>query len=142
MSDNQKHAWALQWNYQGVGTAKEDMLKMVEGPTVTALQETMLPRYWMISLKRYNRISKQGHYNRRQHGRVCLFIHEEVPIMNLNIQSPYQIVAARVQITRAKLVTFASVYIPGSQEWIATAICGLMADLPRPVLIMGDRNTQ
>ena len=37
--------------------------------------------------------------------------------MDLDIQSPYQIVAARVQIVQAKLVTFASVYIPGDQDW-------------------------
>ena len=118
-------------------------MKMIEDlrPTVIALQETMMPDNWMIRLKGYNRISKQGHYNRRQHGGVCLFIHEEVPIMDLDIQSPYQIVAARVQITRAKLVTFASVYIPGSQDWNAAAVRGLLADLPRPVLIMGDMNT-
>ena len=44
-SDNQKHAWALQWSYQGVGTAKEDILKIIEDLrlTVMALQETMMP---------------------------------------------------------------------------------------------------
>ena len=54
--------------------------------------------------------------------------------MDLDMQSPYQIVAARMQITRAKLVTFASVVG-------RTGMLLRYADLPRPILIKGDMNT-
>ena len=62
----------LQWNKQGISTAKQDIQKLIEifEPTVLALQETILANDCQIKLRGYHGVAKQGTYNRRYHGGV------------------------------------------------------------------------
>ena len=59
----------LQWNTQGVSTAKQDIQKLIKifELTILAFQETFLANDCQIELKGYNGVAKQGTFNRRYH---------------------------------------------------------------------------
>jgi len=132
----------IQWNCQGISTSKEDLIKLIDQykPLVIAIQETFLGNNFMINLPGYNAIVKQGHYNNRFHGGVVLFIHNECPYTTLDIDSQYQVVAARVSINRIQCVTVASVYIPGREAISVASMNALLDTLPQPRVLLGDFN--
>ena len=68
----------IQWNTQGISTARPDILKLIESyqPIIMAFQETHLANDCNIKLKPYNCISKQETFNRRQHGGIVIYIHD------------------------------------------------------------------
>ena len=67
----------MQWNMQGMGTSKEDIIKLVENykPLVIAGQETQCEDKFISDTSRYAGLCKQGHYNKKYHGGVVLYIH-------------------------------------------------------------------
>ena len=132
----------LQWNTQGITTAKQDILKLIQlfEPIVLSFQETFLANDYQIKLKRYNAIVKQGTFNRRYHGGVALYVHEECPMEEVEVQSQYQVVAARVGLGNNTLVTIANFYIPGSIDIEDGTLEAIIASLPKPCIILGDFN--
>ena len=103
----------VQWTSQGISTAKQDILKFIEiyQSIIMGFQETYLANDCHITLKPYNCISKQGTYNRRYHEEAALFVHESCPCKEIELNSQYQTVAAKVHIGRQNAVTFANIYI-------------------------------
>ena len=93
-----------------------------------------------IKLKSYNCTSKQGIFNRRQHGGAVIYIHDSCPYQKIEIDTQYQIAAAKVNIGRPYAVTIANVYIPGSSQLILDEICKIVYSMPKPVIILGDFN--
>lgn len=132
----------LQWNLQGMTTSKEDLLKIINDiePIAVAVQETFYGGDFIANIKGYNGICKQGHFNRRFHGGVALYIHSSVPSQELIIQSDLQIVAAKIHIGKFKTVTIASVYIPPRSELNTDQLSNIFKDLPKPLIVMGDLN--
>ena len=102
----------LQWNVRGASSAKEDLLKLIETYqfTVIAIQETLLGGDFKIKLPGYNGICKQGHYNHRFHGGVALYVHSSLPYEQLEIDSPHQIIAAKIQLSHHSPIAIASVF--------------------------------
>jgi len=139
---NEDNERLIQWNCQGISTSKEDLLKLIDQykPLVIAIQETFLGNDFMITLPGYNAIVKQGHYNNRFHGGVVLFIHNDCPYTRLDIDSQYQIVAARVSVNRMQCITVASVYIPGREAISIETMNALLDTLPQPRMLLGDFN--
>ena len=88
----------IQWNTQGILTSKPNLLEIDNKPIVIAVQKTFLANDVMIKLSNYNVITKQGHFNRRYHGGVALFIHSVCPFNQVNINSDLQIIAARIHV--------------------------------------------
>ena len=131
----------LQWNTQGISTAKEDILKLIETftPTVLSFQEIFLANDFHFKLKGYHALAKQGTFNRRYHGGVIVYIPESCPYQEIAIQSIYQIVAAKVTIGH-KTITVASLYIPGSVEIDKEELGRVINSLPKPCLVLGDFN--
>ena len=117
-------------------------MKLIDSyqPIIMAFQETHLANDCNIKLKPYNCISKQGTFNRRQHGGVVMYIYDSCPYQEIKIDTQYQIVAARVNIGRPYAVTIVNVYIPGSSQLILDEICKMVNSIPKPVIIMGDFN--
>ena len=106
----------IQWNTQGISISKLDLQEIIDNtkPIVIAVQETFLANDVMIKLSNYKVITKQGHFNRRYHGGVALFMHSVCPFNQVNINSDLQIIAARI-LVNSQLLTIASIYIPGSK---------------------------
>ena len=72
----------MQWNCQGLGNKKEELISIIERerPRVIALQETMLRPNHPFRIPHYTFLNREGHYNRKPHGGVALLIHESIPI--------------------------------------------------------------
>ena len=132
----------IQWNVQGMGTSKEDLMKLVEEykPIVIAGQETQYGANFISNINGYAGICKQGHFNRKNHGGVILYIHRSCPHTQIQVHSDYQIVAARVNIGSNKTVTVASIYLPGRVPIQEEKLRDSINELPKPILLMGDLN--
>jgi len=132
----------LQWNCQGVSTSKEDLLNMiyVHKPLIVALQETFLSNNCMITLPGYIPVVKQGHFNRRYHGGVAIFVHNSCPYRELTVNSEYQVASVRVNINSIQTITVASIYIPGRVGMDVQSLSAVVNALPQPLLLLGDLN--
>ena len=132
----------MQWNVQGLRTSKEDILYLIDtyNPLILALQETQCNDNYMISFSGYHCISKQGHWNRRQHGGVALYIDNSCPFEQIQVPGDQQIVAARICIDGYRMITIVSVYAPGRTPFNINNFTDTIRNLPSPVVIMGDLN--
>lgn len=132
----------LQWNLQGMSSSKEDLLKIIDDhkPSVIALQETYFGNDFMINLRGYQGICKQGHFNKRFFGGVALYIHQSCPFRKITLDSPYQIVAAEVQIPHYRRITVASLYLPPRKPFNIIDFNRTLAQLPSPLILLGDFN--
>jgi len=138
--DNINHTF-IQWNAQGLNTSKQDLLYLINKhkPKIIAIQETFRGSDHTINFPGYNSMSKQGNHNRRFYGGVSLHIHNTLPYNEININSEHQVTAARVQIGN-RLITFASLYIPGGERIQLGGLNNIASSLPKPLIIMGDMN--
>ena len=84
-------------------------------------------------------MTKQGHHSHIYHVGVALFIHNTIPYSQITIDSPLQIVAARIQLGN-KLVSVASIYIPGSTSTNLYELKNIVGQLPKHFLLLGDFN--
>ena len=67
-------------------------------------------------------------------------MHESCPYEEIEVNSHYQFVAARVHIGRQNPVTFANLYIAGRAPLDLNELCRITNDLPKPTVILGDIN--
>ena len=132
----------IQWNIQGISSHKDDLLHLISiyRPMVIAIQETFLGNDFMVRVNNYNGLCKQGHYNRRYHGGVAIYIHDTCPFQPIEIQSQFQVVAARVQLPRSCCLTIASIYIPSRNTLNRQDMVNIVNQLPAPFLVLGDVN--
>ena len=100
-------------------------------------QETHLANDCNIVLKPYNCISKQGAFNRRQHGGVAIYLHDSCPFQEIDsITVPNS--SSKRHIGRLKAVTIANIYIPGSIPLNLDDLCKTLNSLPKPAIIVED----
>ena len=87
-----------------MGSAKENIIKLIETykPVVIAGQETFYGGNFISNLAGYLGICKQGHFNRRYHCGVVLYINRACPYRIVNVERDYQIVAAQVNISSSQ----------------------------------------
>lgn len=132
----------VQWNVQGMTTSKEDLVKVVDDvkPSIIAIQETFYGNDFVSPIGGYAGLCKQGHYNRRFHGGVALYIHNSIPFEKIEICSPIQIVAARIHISDYRMMTIASVYVPPRNNQELEDLFQCIKTLPKPMVVMGDFN--
>ena len=67
-------------------------------PGIITLQETFQCDNFVSKLGDYRVLSKEGHFNQRYRGEVAIFIHTSLPYEQLKVNTPLQVIAARVQI--------------------------------------------
>ena len=67
----------IQWIIEGIKQKKDEVLKLVTSfrQLIIAIQETVLCEARKFSIPNYNGIRRDGHFNRRAHGRVFMLIH-------------------------------------------------------------------
>ena len=81
---------------------------------------------------------KDGTYNRTPHGGVATFIHSSIPYETVELNTPLQAVAVRVQLH--KLITVCNIYSPVSQILNCQLLQDIYRQLPQPAMILGDFN--
>ena len=130
----------MQWNCQGLSNKKNEILSYIEEykVDVMAVQETKLYGGVSVKLPGYNVESQDGHFNRTAHGGVATYIHSELPYSRIQISSRIQAVAIRVQLKM--LTTICNIYSSRSHQLTATDLNDLIAQLPRPLILLGDFN--
>lgn len=135
-----KQSYILQWNCQGYRSKREEILKLIHSlnPLIVALQETMTGDYQKMALPNYNCERKSGHFNRRNHGGVALFVHETIPYRAIHLNTELQAVAISAHLN--KTITICSLYNSRSHNITDALLDQLFLQLPHPVLIVGDFN--
>ena len=130
----------IQWNAQGLRNKKNELLELINenNASLIAIQETKLSENYHIRIPNYNIISKDGHYNRGQHGGVALYIHSDVPYQPIQLTTPIQAVAAEV--TLQSTFTICNIYLSRSHQLTTALLNNLYDQLPSPCIIVGDFN--
>ena len=108
-------------------------------PAVLCFQETMLSKQRNFNIKNDSGLFKEGHINRRAHGRVAVFIHDNIPFKEITTDTPLQAIAARLNIGID--VTVVSIYNSRSHDISENLLSTLLHQLPKPVILAGDFNS-
>lgn len=135
---------AVQWNLRGLAVRTAELQQLLDQhqPVVVALQEIKTKKK-----KDTDRMDKQGYEWRfcfkasdGHSSGVSLGIDRNVPHQFLDVRSPLQCIAARVE--WPTVATFASIYIcrEDGQAEIERKLDDLIAQLPGPVVLLGDFN--
>ena len=130
----------MQWNAQGIAGKKDEVLDYISKYKIDiiAIQETKLFGDREIKIPKYNIEKLDGHWNRMAHGGLATYVHNEIPYKRIPINVPMQALAIRVQLS--SLITICNVYSPRSHQLSEQILEDLLAQLPSPVLILGDFN--
>ena len=105
---------------------------------IVALQETKLWNNTKFTIPHYNEVQKDGYYNRGPHGGVTIYIHTSIPYNSVEITTPLQAVAVRVQLHVT--VNICNIYSLGSQALNQQQLTDIYNQLPQPCIILGDFN--
>ena len=129
-------ATLLQWNIRGLRANWEDLQILLQNsPVVVSLQETLLTSD-SANLNNYNTINKFSSVNG---GRgVSLSIRKDILFKPIVLDTALEAVAA--QISLAKSITVCSLYLSPSAVVSKHALEQLIAQLPKPFVILGDLN--
>ena len=105
----------MQWNIQGARSKKDELSEWIKlyKANIVALQETNLWNNTKFTIPHYSELRKDGYYNRGPHGGVAIYIHTSILYNSVEITTPLQAVAVRVQLHVT--VTICNIYSPGSQ---------------------------
>ena len=130
----------LQWNIRGMTNKKKELLHIIQQykVSVLALQETQLSSDYLFKIKHCTSIGKSGIFNRRQHGGVCLYIHEDAPFSQVQLDTSLQAVAATVKFRNR--ITICNIYIPPTSRISLKNLQDLYIQLPQPCTLIGDFN--
>ena len=130
----------IQWNCRGVKPNFEELSLLVSqySPVAVCLQETFLRSTDNFTLKYYTCYSKSVDGGDRANGGVTLAISNAVPHSPVPLDTPLQVTAAKISLN--KTITLCSLYLPPNQVLNIDDLQGLISQLPRPFLLVGDFN--
>ena len=76
---------------QGLSNKKTELLHQIHSnqSSIIAIQETKLSHDYLLKIPHFNVYSKDGHYNQGWHGGVALYIHSDIPIVQLKFLQTY-----------------------------------------------------
>ena len=130
----------IQWNICGIRNKKKELLHLANSheASIIALQETLQQTKYLYKIPGYTVIGKDGTYNRRNHGGVALYIHQDVPHSPIPLTTSIQAVAAVVHLKTK--VTICNIYNSRSHQLSVNDLNNLYNQLPQPCIILGDFN--
>ena len=131
----------LQWNCRGIRTGAPDLLDMLRGktPAIVCIQETKLSPAHRFDVHGYSVYRKDVVSDSIAHGGVMLLTHGSIPARPLALQTSLQAVAARVNFDDRD-ISVCSLYLPPGITIPMLGLRNLIAELPPPLLLMGDVN--
>ena len=131
----------LQWNCRGLRTSISNLQAVIslQRPLAVCLQETKLSPESHCAIKGYSVFRKDVSADTVAHGGVLLAVHRSIPAQRLELRTPLQAVAARVLFNQ-RTITICSLYLPPGVSLPRRELDQLVAELPEPLLILGDFN--
>ena len=131
----------LQWNCRGLRTSIADLQVVLchHRPLVVCLQETKLLPESSCAIKGYSVFRKDLNSDTVAHGGVLLAVHNSVPARYVPLRTGLQAVASSVQLGQNRF-TVCTVYLPPGVALPVVEMRELVAELPEPVLLLGDFN--
>jgi ribonuclease HI len=128
----------IQWNCRGLRANYTDLLVLLgsKQPSVCCLQELKIPPQYSFPNRQYTlHISDTINNNFIDTG---ILINKTIPNSKISLSVNFSAVACRISLH--KPITVCSVYLPPSSRWDHSDLLSLLAQLPPPVLLMGDFN--
>ena len=134
-------SYIVQWNCRGLRANIDEVHILIQNflPDIFSFQETLLNDTNPINFRKYtlltsNPVIRDG----RAHGGAALMINNNIPHSQIPITTNLQAVAARVSLFQT--VSVCSLYLPPSLPIDLKTLDDLLAQLPAPILLMGDFN--
>ena len=128
----------IQWNCRGLRANYNDLLVLLGSnqPSVCCLQELKIPTQYTFPNRQYT-LHTSGATN---NGFIDtgILVNKSIPNSKIDLSTQFSAVACRISLH--KPVTVCSIYLPPSSRWNHADLLSLIAQLPPPVLMMGDFN--
>ena len=127
----------LQWNCRGLRANYNDLLVLLSNiqPSVCCLQELKTPPTYSFPNRQYSFYTSSTNNNYSDAG---ILVNKTIPHKPVSISTNIPAVACRVSLN--KPVTVCSVYLSPSSRWDHAHLLSLLAQLPSPVIMLGDFN--
>ena len=129
----------IQWNCNGCKTHYCELKEILvqNSPICVCLQETHFKVGENFSLRGYKCSRKDVIHDLRARGGVAIYTKENIPITPIPVQTELQAVAIRTEFPVK--MTICNIYLPNF-DWEIQDWRDIVAQLPRPYIIMGDFN--
>lgn len=131
----------VQWNCRGLrANYTELQLLMTKfDPLAFCLQELLITDSYNFTNTHYSLYHKiPAPTNDKPTGGVGIMIRKILPHSSIALSTPLQAIACRVSTPQP--LTICSVYLPPTSSWNHSDLLSLIAQLPRPILLLGDFN--
>jgi exonuclease III len=141
MDNTSKSNTILQWNIRSLSSNLIDLQILIDqySPIAICLQETLLKSTKIINLRQYEHFFKTNvARDGRPIGGTSILINKIIPHSPISLVSELQVVAVRVTLHRT--FTLCSIYLPPSDAIDINDLNSLIAQLPSPIILMGDFN--
>ena len=131
----------IQWNCRGVNANFEELSLLISEhkPVAVCLQETFLKDNHTFSLRNHSIYHKSSPAGGRACGGVAILVNNSVPHEPITLQTSLQVNAVKLSLN--KTITLCSVYLPPSMPLGFDGLHELVAQLPKPFLMVGDFNS-
>ena len=135
----------IQWNCEGARPKSGELenLALTLDPYCICAQETKLPPGAKFSIPKYksflnNYELKPG--DKIAKGGVGIFVKRHIAAYQVQLKTPLQAVAVSVKI--GKRITYCSLYLPPGDIIKKEDLTGLLDQLPKPYMVLGDFNAR
>jgi hypothetical protein len=131
----------IQWNCRGLRANYNDLLLLLSSvePVACCLQELLIDDNYVLGNRQYNLYTTLPPLsNNRPTGGAGILVRKTTPHSQLTLHTHLQAVACRISVSRP--ISVCSLYLPPHCPWSQTDLLALVAQLPSPVLLLGDFN--
>jgi exonuclease III len=131
----------IQWNCRGLRANFNEILILIQnyGPVAICLQELSIPDSYTFHNRNYSLyFSAPAQTGNRPFGGAGILVSKNLPHSVIPINTPLQAVACRISTPQP--ITLCSIYLPPSSNWNSKELLSLVAQLPAPIIFMGDFN--
>ncbi len=137
---DKKHNTILQWNCRGLKANYNEILILLSmlSPEVLCLQETKLGQSDKITFRNYDSYNYIHKDCQKASGGSTILVKSDVPHSVIDLNTNLQAVAVKASLS--KTVAICSVYIPPNFNLCQNDLEGLLLQLPRPFILLGDFN--
>ena len=131
----------IQWNCRGLKANFNELLLLLTGlcPSIICLQETFLKPSDNLNIRGYNMYNHIYQSGDRASGGSSIVVNNSIPQSQIQLNTNIQAVA--VKVTLHKTIHVCSIYLPPGDRFNIAELEHLIAQLPKPFIIMGDFNS-
>ena len=132
---------SVQWNCRGLKANFNELLLLLTGlcPSIICLQETFLKPTDNLNIRGYTLYNHFHQAGDRASGGSSIVVNNSVPQSQIHLNTNIQAVA--VKVTLHKSIHVCSIYLPPGDRLNIAELEHLIAQLPKPFIIMGDFNS-